>query len=167
MFLRMRCVGWAKARERRAHRATTTPNGRLASLSPPYKTRMPRAKLSPLLRAHQLGKTLEQIVRVARAGRRLRMILHGKDRPVVERDAAIGAVEQRDMGLRRAFGQRRLVHRKTVVHRGDLDLAGGLVLDRVVGAVMPLMHLPGLGADGEAQHLVAEADAEGRRAGRD
>ncbi len=62
------------------------------------------------------------------------------------------------------FGSVSLVHREAVVHRGDLDLAGGEVLHRMVRAVMALMHLHGLAAEREAEHLVAEADAEGRRA---
>src|SRR5579859_4810951 len=104
----------------------------------------------PLLRAHQIGEAVEQIVRVARAGRGLGVILHREHRLAVELDAAIGAVEQRDVRLRRAFRQSRLVHGKAVVHRGDLDLAGGLVLHRVIGAVMALVHLFGLGADGQS-----------------
>ena len=71
------------------------------------------------------------------------------------------------MSLLNAVGQRLRVDREAVVHRGDLDLAGGQVLDRVVGAVVALMHLHGLAAEGEAEHLVAEADAEGRHAGVD
>src|SRR3954468_25092625 len=95
------------------------------------------------------------------------MILHGKHRLAFELDAAIGAIEQRDEGLGRAFWQRRLVHGKTMVHRGDLDLARSLILDRVIGAVMALMHLLGLRADREPEHLMAEADAKRRRAGVD
>ena len=34
----------------------------------------------------------------------------------------------------------------------------------MVGAVVALVHLHGLGADRDAEHLVAEADAEGRHA---
>jgi hypothetical protein len=64
----------------------------------------------------------------------------------------------------RRWGSDCRVDREAVVHRGDLDLAGGEVLHRMVGAVMALMHLHGLGAEREAEHLVAEADAEGRRA---
>ena len=60
--------------------------------------------------------------------------------------------------------QRLLVDREAVIHRGDLDLAGGQVLHRMVRAVVALMHLHGLAAEREAEHLVAEADAEGRRA---
>ena len=40
-------------------------------------------------------------------------------------------------------------------------------LHRVVGAVMALVHLHGLGAERQAQHLVAEADAEHRLAAGD
>src|SRR6266702_4429809 len=120
---------------------------------------IPRERaLRALLVPHQIRKPLEQIMRVARAGRGFRVVLHRENRPAIELDAAIGAVEQRDVGLRCALRQRLLVHGKAVVHRGDLDLAGGLVLHGMIGAVMALMHLHGLGADGEAEHLVAEAN---------
>ena len=79
-----------------------------------------------------------------------------------ESQAAIGAVEQRAMGLLDTLGQRIGRHGETVVHRHDLDLAGGEVLHRMVGAVVTLMHLLGLGAERQRQHLVAEADAEDR-----
>src|SRR5205085_12130052 len=82
-------------------------------------------------------------------------------------DAAIGAVEQLDMGLGCALRQGRLIHREAVVHRGDFDLSGGLVLDRMIGAMMALMHLRSLGADREPEHLVAEANSKGRRTGID
>src|SRR5882724_61318 len=97
-----------------------------------------KRRLSALVRPHQIGKPLEQVMRVARAGGGLGMILHREYRLALKLDAAVGAVEQRDMGLRRALGQGRLVDRKTMVHRGDLHLAGGLVLDWVIGAVMAL-----------------------------
>src|SRR5215212_11971426 len=106
-------------------------------------------------------------MRVARAGRALGMILHREYRSALELDAAIGAVEQRDMGLRRAFRQGRLIHREAVIHRCDFHLSGGLVPDRMIGAVMSLMHLPGLGADRETEHLVAEANSKCGRAGVD
>src|SRR5438105_2755958 len=128
---------------------------------------MTDARLRPLVRAHQVGEPLEQIMRIARAGRGLGVILDGKHRFAVELDAAIGAIEQRHMGLGRALRQGCLIHRKAVVHRGDLHLAGGLVLDRMIGAVMALMHLPGLGADGKPQHLMPQADPKGGRAGCD
>ena len=112
--------------------------------------------------AHQVDEALEQIMAVARAGRSFGVILHREDRLAFELDAGIGAVEQRDMRLLGLGRERVAVDREAVVHRGDLDLAGGLVLHRMVGAVMALMHLQRLGADREAEHLVAEADPEGR-----
>ncbi len=117
--------------------------------------------------AHQAGEAAEQIVAVARAGRGLRVVLHREHRPVLQREAAVRAVEQRDVRLLDIRRQRLLVDREAVVHRGDLDLAGGQVLHRMVRAVMALMHLHRLAAEREAEHLVAEADAEGRRAGVD
>src|ERR1700733_4385575 len=51
------------------------------------------AGLRPLLRPHQIGKPLEQVVRVARAWRSFRVILHGEYRLAVKRDSAIPAVE--------------------------------------------------------------------------
>src|SRR5215471_19118229 len=68
------------------------------------------------------------------------------------------------MRLLDIFRQRFLVHREAVVHRGDLDLTGGEILHRMVRAVVALMHLHRPAADGDAEHLVTEADAEGRRA---
>src|SRR6185437_7828694 len=120
--------------------------------------------LRALLRAHQIGEALEKIMRVARAGRGFGMVLHRENRLALELDAAVGAVEQRDVGLRRAFWQGFLVDGKAVVHRGDFHLAGGLVLDRMIGAVMALMHLHGFGADREAEHLMAQTDSKRRRA---
>ena len=54
-----------------------------------------------------------------------------------------------------------------MIHRNNLDLAGGEILDRMIGAVMALRHLSRLGAQRQAQHLMAQADAEHRHAGCD
>ena len=43
---------------------------------------------------------------------------------------------------------------------GDLDLAGGLVTDRMVGAAVAELELEGLATEGLAQDLVPKADAE-------
>ena len=51
------------------------------------------------------GEAVEQIVAVHRPGRRFGMILHAEHVPAFDRDAAIGAVEQRDMGFLHALGQ--------------------------------------------------------------
>src|ERR1019366_6924470 len=99
---------------------------------------------------------------VARAGGGFRVVLYREHRFVLERDAAIGAVEQRHMGLLDIVRQRVLVDREAVVHRGDLDLAVGEILDRMIGAVVALMHLHGLSPDRYPEHLMAETDAESR-----
>ena len=57
----------------------------------------------------------------------------------------------------------RAEHREAVVLAGDLDAAGGEVLDRVVGAAVAERQLVGLQADRAAQQLVAEADAVDRQ----
>ena len=56
-----------------------------------------RAALLALGVAHQVGEAREQIVAVARAGRCFRMVLHREHRLVLERQAAVRAVEQRHM----------------------------------------------------------------------
>ena len=71
------------------------------------------------------------------------------------------------MALLDAGGQRGRINREAVIHRHDLDLAGGHVLDRMVCAVMALRHFHRPGAQCEGEKLVAEADAEDRRAAGD
>ena len=45
---------------------------------------------------------------------------------------------------------------------GDFDLSGSEILDGVVGAAVAELELVGLGAEGQSQNLVAQADAEYR-----
>src|SRR3954454_21266686 len=113
---------------------------------------------------HQSYEPLEQIAAVARAGRGLGVVLDREHRLVLERDAAVRAIEQRHMRLHRICWQRRAVDRKAVVHGGDLDLASSEVLYRMVRAMVALVHLGGGGADRDAEHLVTKADAERRHA---
>src|ERR1043166_7890320 len=54
-----------------------------------------------LVRPHHVDEAGKQIMAVARTGRGLGMILHREHRPVLERDAAVRAVEQRDVRLAR------------------------------------------------------------------
>src|SRR3954469_24215962 len=101
---------------------------------------------------------------VAGPRRSLRMILHREHRFVFQRQPAVRTVEQRDVGLLDILRQRFLVDREAMIHRGDLDLAGGEVLHWMVRTVVPLMHFRGLAAERDAEHLMAETDAEGWRA---
>ena len=55
---------------------------------------------------------------------------------------------------------------EAVVLRRDLDLAGRLVADRVIGAAVAELELEGLGAERLAEELMAQADPEDRDAAR-
>src|SRR5262249_33157071 len=113
-----------------------------------------------LLLFHQRDEAGEEIVTVLRTRRSLGMVLHAEHRPILHLEPAIGTVEQRDVSLLDIRRQAVAVHGEAVIHRGDLDLAGGEVLHRVVRAVMALMHLARGAAEREAKHLMAETDAE-------
>src|SRR5690606_40052805 len=83
------------------------------------------------------------------------------DDPVVESDvgddhAAVAAAVVRGDGL----AVQRGVHSEAVVVGGDRDLAGLAVLNRLVDAAVAVLQLVGAVAEGAAQQLVAEADAE-------
>ena len=52
---------------------------------------------------------------------------------------------------------------EAVVLRGDFDPAGVQVLHRLIGAAMAELELERLGAAGQRQQLMAQADAEDRR----
>src|SRR5215831_3399781 len=107
----------------------------------------PRPASCRPVRAHQPDKTIKQVVAVARPRRGLGVVLHREHRGPLERDAAVRSIEQRHVGLLHVTRQARAVDREAVIHRGDLDLARGEVLDRMIGAVMALMHLHGPAAD--------------------
>lgn len=104
---------------------------------------------------------------VLRARRCLGMVLHRESWLVLQRNAAIGPIEQRNMRLDGIVGQRVPIYRETMVHRNDLDLAGREILHGMVRPVMTLMHFRRLRADSERQHLMAKADAESRHIMRD
>src|SRR4051794_8184609 len=123
--------------------------------------------LARLRLLHLRDEAGEEVMAVLGAGRGFRMILYGEDGPAFKRNAAIRAVEERHMCLDHAFGQARPLDGEAMVHGRDLDLAGREVLDRMIGAVMALMHLRRLGAERDRQHLMSEADAEERLAGLD
>src|SRR3546814_11087330 len=103
---------------------------------------------------------------VPRAGRGLRVVLHGEHGPALDRDALVGAVAEAAVALDHTLGQRRGIDHEAVVLAGDLDLAGGEVLPRVVGAPVAELHLCCLGAEGALDELVAAAEADTRPAAR-
>src|SRR5690242_2102741 len=116
----------------------------------------------------QLNEPIEEIRRVVRSGRGLRVVLHAErarvagsqtlDHVVVK--AHVAHLDGPELGIGRAVQRR--VDREAVIVRGDLDLAGHAVLHRLVDAAMAVAELVGAEAVRTTEHLVAEADAEDR-----
>jgi len=74
-----------------------------------------------------------------------------------------GVVVEIDLGgLGLGGGEGSGIDRKAVVLRGDADLAGGEVFHGLVAAAMAELQFEGLSAEGVAEDLVAETDAEDR-----
>ncbi len=88
------------------------------------------------------------------AEHRLRAVPHALHRAVVQIDAV-------DDDLR---GKRLRIDGKTVVLGGDFDAPAGQILDGLVGAAMTELELERLSAEGLAENLVPQADAEHRQA---
>ena len=101
------------------------------------------------------------------------MVLDTEGLLALDADPAIGAVEQRDMGLLDIVRQGFTIDGEAVVHAGDLDEAFALApfapdpLDGVVGAAMALEHLCRLRASRNAEHLMPQTDTEQRYIGLD
>ena len=106
----------------------------------------------------------------------LRVVLHGECGDVHALQAFDHVVVQIDVGdehlaVLAVFKRRvdlladRGVDREAVVVGGDLDLAGGQILDRLVDAAVSELELVGAEAECAAEQLVAKADAEERVAG--
>jgi len=105
-----------------------------------------------------VDEAIEQVMAVGRAGRGLGMVLDREGRLVGAAQALVGAVEQRDVRDLGALRQRLRNDAEAVVLRGDLDLARGQVLDRLVGAAMAALHLARLAAERKRQDLMAQAE---------
>src|SRR5216117_883586 len=136
----------------------------------------PAPMMSTLLMSVRLGtpallhhpcEAIEEIPDVVRPGARFGMPLEAERRSVGAREALQAAVEERYVGGLEVRRKGVRVDREAVVLAGDDDRSPLQVLHRVVGAVMPELHLDGLCAAGEPHELVAEADPESRNPGVD
>ena len=74
-------------------------------------------------------------------------------------DSFVVEVDVRYLDIRR---QRIRINRETVVVRGDLDLTGVEIFDRLVAAAMAEFEFVGRAAKNLAKDLMPEADAEHR-----
>src|SRR6266702_1664739 len=95
-----------------------------------------------------------------RAGARFGMTLKTERRPIGARDALQRTVEQGAMGGPQVAGQRGLVHRETMVLTRYEDPAGVDLEHRMIGAVMSKFHFHGLGAAGQSEQLMTQANTE-------
>src|ERR1700712_3632124 len=107
-----------------------------------------------------IAKSREQVVRVVRSRRRLRMILDAEDRLTHDLEPFVRVIEQVLVRDRDARRQRLDIDDEPVVLRRDLDLTRRLVEDGMVPAVMTERELLGPAAERQAEDLMAEADAE-------
>ena len=112
---------------------------------------------------HQLVELGEERVGIVGSGGGLGVVLDAEDGQLLMAQALDGVVVEVELGDdRAAFFDFLRGGGKTVVLRGDGDVAGLVILDRLVAAAMAELELEGLGAKGVRDDLVAEADAEGR-----
>src|SRR4051812_11829130 len=89
------------------------------------------------------------------------MVLHGKDRLAGVAEAFKRVVIKVDMrGLAAPLAEAVGVNGEAVVLAGDFDFARAGVANRLVAAAVAEFQFIGGGTHGEAQELVAEADAE-------
>src|SRR5579863_7078098 len=122
---------------------------------------------------HEHAKLTEQVVGVVRAWRGLRVVLDREHRGIQQPqslDDAVVEVAMRDDRLAERRAERpivRCLHGEAVIVAGDVDTAGAQVLDRLVDATMAESELVGAQAQGAAEDLAAQADAEDRDAGRE
>src|SRR5437660_4943303 len=135
--------------------------------APVMSTLLMSVRLGTAALLHHLCEAVEEIPDVVRPGARLGMPLKAERRLVDACEALQGAVEERYVGGLEVRRERVRVDREAVILAGDDDRSSLQVLHRVVGAVMPELHLHGLGAGGEPHELVAEADPESRNPGVD
>ena len=74
---------------------------------------------------HHVGELREQVVRVVRAGRRFRVILHTEQRQILVAHAFVGMVVQIQVSHLYVAGWKRVgVDTKAVILRGNFNLAG-------------------------------------------
>src|SRR5882672_5441790 len=132
--------------------------------APMMRTLLMSVRLGMLALLHQLRETIEQIAHVMRPGARLGMPLEAERRAVGTGQTLKAAVEERNVRRSQVFRKRAGVDRKAVVLAGDDDRPVVQILHRMVGAVMPELHLQRLCARSEAHELVPQADSERRNA---
>src|SRR5579872_4056878 len=109
---------------------------------------------------HRGEEPLEQIERVVRSRRRLRMVLHAEGLERVDRQPLGRPVVEVHVRRASARRERREIDAEAVVLRRNLDAPSRQVLDGLIGAAVTELELVGLRPERDRQQLVAQADAE-------
>src|SRR6267378_4280057 len=100
--------------------------------------------------AHQLGEPVEEIPDVMRARAGFGVPLEAEGCAIRPREPLERTVEEGHMRRPQVGAQRRRIDGEAVVLARDHHLAGVEILHRMIGAVVPELHLEGLGAGCEA-----------------
>src|SRR5258706_1701273 len=95
------------------------------------------------------------------------MILHREHRPPTKSNSAITPIKKGNVRFLDALGKAFSFNRKPVIHRGDFDLAGGVIHDRMIGSVMAVRHLDRAPPKSQPKKLMTEANSKDRQAGLD
>src|SRR5256885_4681311 len=128
--------------------------------APMMSTLLTSVRLGTRSLLHQLCEAIEEVPDVVRPGARFGMPLEAERRPIGARETLQAAVEERNVGGLEVRRERVRVDREPVVLAGNDDRSALQIFHRVVGAVVPELHLQGLRPGSEPHALVAEADPE-------
>src|SRR5258706_149223 len=135
--------------------------------APMMRTLLMSVRLGTPALLHQLREAIEEIADVVGSWARLGVALEAERRPVGTGKTLQAAVEKRHVSGPQGGRQGRGIDGKTVVLAGDDHRSGIEILDRMIRAVVPELHLDGPGPGSESEQLMPEADAERGNSGVD
>ena len=115
-----------------------------------------------LVLLHHGDEFIEQIISFMRTRAGFRMALKTKSRFIGQFESLQTAIKKRHMGNADISGQGARIDGEAVILASDDHFSGGDILNRMIGAVMAEFHFDGTRAAGQAEHLMAEANAENR-----
>src|SRR5438105_13703208 len=117
--------------------------------------------LAPFL--HHVRELREQVVRIVRARRGFRVILHAEQGHLLVTHAFIGVIVQIHMRDFHVARRKRIgIYGKTMILRRDFHLLGQQIFHRMIRAVMAEFQLERFSAQSESAELVAKANPENR-----
>src|SRR5713226_1630904 len=110
---------------------------------------------------HQIRELREEIVRIVRAGRGFRVVLHAEEGQFLVAHALVGVIVQIDVrDFHIARRKRVRVDAEAVILGGDFYLFGQEIFHRMIRAVMPELQFKGLPSQGQPANLMPKANPE-------